>query len=151
MENRYGYSAQAHWTQHKRGILECAEIPRTINFAAPPEFGGEPGLWTPEHLLIGAVATCYVSTFRAIAEYSKLPFHGMDVKIEGTIEKQEGGFRFTKIVLRPSVAIDRAEDRERAQRLIDKAERACLVSRSLSAQISVEADIHVQEAVGAGK
>jgi organic hydroperoxide reductase OsmC/OhrA len=75
----------------------------------------------------------------------------MDVKIEGTIEKQEGGFRFTKIVLRPSVAIDRAEDRERAQRLIDKAERACLVSRSLSAQISVEADIHVQEAVGAGK
>src|SRR5689334_20373446 len=101
METHYSYSAHAHWTQHKRGILEVADIPRTINFAAPPEFGGEPGLWTPEHLLVGAVATCYVATFRAIAEHSKLSFHGMDVRVEGTLEKQEGGFRFTRIVLRP--------------------------------------------------
>ena len=54
MENTYSYRANAHWTMHKRGILEAADIPRTINFAAPPEFGGEPGLWTPEHLLLGA-------------------------------------------------------------------------------------------------
>ena len=147
MESDFTYSAHAHWTQHKRGILEVAEIPRTINFAAPPEFGGEPGLWTPEHLLVGALATCYVSTFRAIAEYSKLAFHGMDVRVEGKLEKQEGGFRFTKIVLRPSVTIDKPEDRDRTQRLIDKAERACLISRSLNSEISVEPEILVEEAV----
>src|SRR6184192_1286727 len=71
MEKRYSYRAHAHWTMHKRGILDVEEIPRTINFAAPPEFGGEPGLWTPEHMLLGSVATCYVATFRAIAEASK--------------------------------------------------------------------------------
>ena len=151
MQNSYHYSAHAHWTQHKRGILEVAEIPRTINFAAPPEFGGEPGLWTPEHVLIGAVATCYVSTFRSIAEYSKLSFHGMDVNVEGTIEKQEGGFRFTNIVVRPNVTIEKPEDRERTQRLIEKAERACLVSRSLSCKITIEATIKIEEAVAAGK
>ena len=147
----FSYSAQAHWTQHKRGSLEAAEIPRTINFAAPPEFGGEPGLWTPEHMLVGAVATCYVSTFRAMAEFSKLAFHGMDVTVEGTIEKQEGGFRFTNMVVRPTLVLEKPEDRERAQRLIEKAERACLVSRSLSCKMALEPQIKVEEAIAAGK
>ena len=61
MLKSYSYKAAAHWTDHKRGIVEGETIPRTINFAAPPEFGGEPGLWTPEHLLLAAVSTCYAT------------------------------------------------------------------------------------------
>jgi peroxiredoxin-like protein len=147
MEKSYSYRAHAHWTTHKRGILDAGEIPRTINFAAPPEFGGEPGLWTPEHLLLGAVATCYVATFRAVAEASKLLVDQMEVSVEGTIEKQEGGFRFTRIVLKPTVKIEKAEDHQRAERLIAKAERACLISRSLSCEMTVTANIEVPEPV----
>jgi hypothetical protein len=66
MLKSYSYKAAAHWTNHKRGIVEAEAIPRTINFAAPPEYGGEPGLWTPEHLLLAAVSTCYVATLRAM-------------------------------------------------------------------------------------
>ena len=149
MQKSYTYSAHAHWTMHKRGILEAPEIPRTINFAAPPEFGGEPGLWTPENLLLGAVVTCYVATFRAIAEASKLFFSGMDVFGEGTIEKQDGGLRFTRILLRPVVTIEREDDRERTQKLIEKAERTCLISRSLLCGVSVEAKIKLEEPVAA--
>ena len=149
MDKAYGYSAHAHWTMHKRGILEAADIPRTINFAAPPEFGGDPGLWTPEHLLLGAIATCYLSTFRAIAEFSKLEFGGMDVFVDGTMEKQEGGLRFTKVILRPEVAIAREEDRSRAQRALEKAERACPVSRSLACPIELAANIVLEEPVAA--
>lgn len=149
MEKKYQYRASAHWTMHKRGIVEAEAIPRTINFAAPPEFGGEPGLWTPEHLLLAAVSTCYVSTFRAVAEASNLEFHGMEVAVEGTIEKQEGGFKFTKIVLRPVLIIHRDEDRERAGRLLEKAERVCLVSRSLSSAIVVEPKMTVEAPVTA--
>src|SRR5919197_720583 len=106
MEKKYTYHTTAHWTQHKRGIVEAdSSIPRTINFAAPPEFGGEPGLWTPEHFLVAALSTCFVATFRAIAENSKLEFHGLELSAEGTIEKLEGGLRFTKFVLRPTVTI----------------------------------------------
>jgi len=149
MEKSYSYRAHAHWTMHKRGILDAEEIPRTINFAAPPEFGGEPGLWTPEHLLLGAVATCYVATFRAVAEASKLACDGMEVNVEGTVEKQEGGFRFTQIVLFPNITIEREEDRQRAEKLIMKAERACLISRSLASNIKVEAKVEVSEPVAA--
>ncbi|MBZ5720816.1 MAG: OsmC family protein [Acidobacteriia bacterium] len=148
MEKRYTYHASAHWTMHKRGIVEAeGDIPRTINFAAPPEFGGEPGLWTPEHLLLAALSTCYVATFRAVAEASKLPIQGLEVAVEGVIEKQEGGFRFTRITLRPVLAIAREEDIERAAKLLEKAERICLIGRSILATMVLETKIVVEAPV----
>ena len=145
MPTSYSYRTTAHWTEHTRGIVEAEGIPRTINFAAPPEFGGEPGLWTPEHLLLGAISTCYVATLRAVAEASKLRFHSLELTVDGTIEKQEGGFRFTRVLLRPAVTIAKEEDRERMGRLLEKAERACLITRSLACATLLEAKILVQE------
>ena len=150
MEKSFRYRAQAHWTTHKRGILEAPEIPRTVNFAAPPEFGGEPGLWTPEHLLLGAVSTCYVATFRAIAEHSRLPISKLEVQIEGVVAKEEGRLRFTEILLRPVITIEREEDSERAQRVAEKAERSCLIASSLSTKITMQIKLEVGEAVAAG-
>jgi peroxiredoxin-like protein len=149
MEKSYSYHAHAHWTMHKRGILEAEDIPRTINFAAPPEFGGEPGLWTPEHLLLGSVVTCYVSTFRVIAEKSKLEVSALEVFVEGAIAKDQGGFRFTEIALRPVITVEREEDSERAFRVAEKAERACLISRSLSSKISLQCKVEVAEPLAA--
>ena len=145
MPTSYSYRTSARWTEHTRGIVEAEGIPRTINFAAPPEFGGEPGLWTPEHQLLAAVSTCYVATLRAVAEASKVPFHSLELTVEGTIEKQEGGFRFTRVFLRPIVSILKEEDRERMGRLLEKAERVCLVTRSLSCTTLLEAKMLVQE------
>jgi peroxiredoxin-like protein len=149
MESSYRYKAHAHWTLHKRGILEAENIPRTVNFAAPPEFGGEPGLWTPEHLLLGSIATCYVATFRAIAERSKLNVSGLEVFVEGVITKEQSGFRFTEIVVRPAITVEREQDCDRAQRLAEKAEHACLISRSLSATITAQYKVEVAEPVTA--
>jgi peroxiredoxin-like protein len=143
MNKSYAYQVTAHWTNHKRGIVEADSIPRTINFAAPPEFGGEPGLWTPEHLLLAAVSTCFVATLRAVAEASKLEFDGVECPVEGRIDKLEGGFKFTRITLRPVVTIHCEEDRERAGRVLEKAERACLVSRSLECALMLESTIQV--------
>src|SRR5690242_15505009 len=143
MEKSYSYRIMTHWTTHKRGIVEADSIPRTINFAAPPEFGGEPGLWTPEHLLLASVSTCFVSTLRSVAEASKLALDSIEVPVDGIIEKLEGGFKFTRIVLRPAVTIERDEDRERAGRLLEKAARLCLVSRSLNCAMVLEPKIVV--------
>jgi peroxiredoxin-like protein len=149
MATSYSYRTTVRWTEHKRGIVDGEGIPRTINFASPPEFGGEPGLWTPEHLLAASVGTCYVATLRAVAEASKAEFHALELAVEGTIEKQEGGFRFTHIVLRPVVTIAKEDEREKMGRLLEKAERVCLVSRSLACAIALEPSIVVQERVHA--
>ncbi len=138
MESQYQYQATAVWIEHRRGLVEGESIARTINFSAPPEFGGEPGLWTPEHLLMAAVGTCFVSTFRAIAELSKVEVTALRVAVEGVLQKTEGGYRFTRVVLKPTVEAPAEHGTERILRLLSKAERACLVSRSLTSEVTLE-------------
>ena len=147
VESTHIYRSSAIWTMKRRGIVSAEDVPRTINFSAPPEFEGEPGLWTPEHLLVASVATCFLATFRAIAEYSKLQVVRLEVEAEGFLEKQEGGYRFTQIMVRPHLTLAEAGDQERAQRLLEKAERACLISRSLSSRMELRAKVEVAAAV----
>ena len=147
METSYRYRTSAHWSAHHTGIVEAEDIPRTINFSAPPEFRGEPGLWTPEHLLVAAVATCFISTFRAMAEASKLEIVGLEASVEGVLEKGEGGFSFTRYTVYPRLTIAREEDREKACRLLAKAEHVCLVSRSLNGRVDMRPEVLVREAV----
>ena len=116
METHYKYQASASWSFHRRGVVQPGDgIPYTLEFSVPPEFGGEGGNWTPEHLLLGSVASCFVATFRGMAEKSNLEFQTIEVAVEGLIEKREGSLRFTKIVLRPKVLICREEDRARSR------------------------------------
>jgi peroxiredoxin-like protein len=138
VENQYEYRARAVWSSGREGQVGGEGVPQALDFSAPPEFQGKAGAWTPEHLLMAAVASCFITTFRAIAEYSHFEFSGLEVAAEGTLSKAEGGFRFTKIVVHPELTVRAEQDRERGLRLLDKAERACLISRSLNAEISLE-------------
>jgi peroxiredoxin-like protein len=148
METKYTYHASAQWHRLDRGFVELEHgAPRIINFSAPPEFGGEPGFWTPEHFLLAAVTTCFVATFRAVATASKLEFQGIEVAADGMIEKDSGGFRFTKINLKPVVIVYAEQERERAQRLLEKAEKLCLVTRSLACTVELESKILAERPV----
>ncbi|MBZ5570799.1 MAG: OsmC family protein [Acidobacteriia bacterium] len=148
METKYSYHASAQFHQNDRSFVELEHgAPRIIHFSAPPEFGGEPGVWTPEHFLLAAVASCFIATFKAVAKASKLDFQGIEVAVDGVIEKDSGGFRFTKIALRPALVIYAEDARELALRLLQKAETVCLVSRSLSSTIELEPKVLVEKPV----
>ncbi|MGO9648730.1 MAG: OsmC family protein [Terriglobales bacterium] len=148
METKYTYHASAQWHQLDRGFVELEHgAPRLVNFSAPPEFGGEPGFWTPEHFLLAAVSSCFVATFRAVATASKLDFQGIEVAVDGVIEKESGGFRFTKVSLKPVVIVYAEAERERAQRLLEKTEKLCLVTRSLSSTVEVEPKVFAEQPI----
>jgi peroxiredoxin-like protein len=148
VENQYTYHASAQFHRHDRSFVELEHgAPRIIHFSAPPEFGGEAGVWTPEHFLLAAVTSCFIATFRSVAQASKLDFQGIEVAAEGMIEKESGGFRFTKITLRPALILYHEGARELGQRLLEKAERICLVSRSLSSTVTLEPKILVEKPV----
>lgn len=148
MEKKYTYHATAQWHLHEQGFVESEySVPRTISFSAPLEFGGEPGFWTPEHFLLAGVSSCFVATFRAVAEASKMEFQGIEVRIEGQVEKREGGLQFTRITLHPVLIIFRDKDRELAGRLLEKAERHCLVGRSLACTIELQPKILTEKPV----
>jgi organic hydroperoxide reductase OsmC/OhrA len=148
METKYSYRANAQFHERDGSIVELEHgAPRIIHFAAPPEFGGEPGFWTPEDFLLAAVASCFVATFKSVAAASKLEFQGIEVPVEGSVERDASGFRFTKLILRPVAIILAEHDRERTQRLLEKTERICLITRSLSSTTEIDPKILVERPV----
>jgi organic hydroperoxide reductase OsmC/OhrA len=148
MQTQYRYHANAQFHQHDRSFVSLEQgVPRLIHFSAPPEFRGEPGVWTPEHFLLAAAASCFVETFKAVARASKLEFQGIEVAVDGVIEKDAGGLRFTKITIRPALIIYDDVAQELALRVLTKCERNCLVVRSLSSTIELESKILVEKPV----
>lgn len=143
MENQYLYRTTACWVLEKRGIVSGENIPQSIEFSAPPEFGGDAELWTPEHFFLASIATCFIATFRSVAEFNKFDTVSLDVSVEGILNKEEGGFRFSDVKIRPVLSVMRDEERERGIKLLYKAERACLISRSLNSRVSMEPVIQV--------
>jgi organic hydroperoxide reductase OsmC/OhrA len=147
MEKQYIYRVSASATTPRSGIVVAEDIQPSIAFSAPPEFQGEPGHWTPEQFLLASVAGCFVSTFSGIANFSKFEFLSLELEAEGTIEKDEGGWCFTRVDLRPRLRIALAKDRERANRLLEKAEKTCLIARSLTSRIFLKPEIQELEEV----
>lgn len=147
METIHRYEVRAKSTRVRSGVVASDAIPQPIVFSAPPEFAGEPRVWTPEHFFVAAVVACYVSTFSGMAEISKFHFVSLEVDAEGTLEKDAGGWKFTEIKLRPALKISQEKDSERGARLLEKAERTCLIARSITAKVTLEPTIRVSPEV----
>jgi organic hydroperoxide reductase OsmC/OhrA len=99
--------------------------------APPSEFGGPGNLWSPETLTVAAVADCLILTFRAIATVSKLRWTNVVCNGKGIVDRCDGVIRFTGIQLSARLLLPAGSDVEKARRLLEKAERACLVGNSL--------------------
>lgn len=118
-----------------------------MDVASPPVFGGAPGHWTPEHMFVGSANVCVMMTFLAIAELSKLVVGSYRSEATGKLEKIEGqGYQFTVIEIRATIEVTQSSDVDRAQRILEKAERNCLISSSLRTPVKVTAEIHAAAA-----
>ena len=104
-----------------------------------------PNIWSPEHLFTASVSSCLMTTFLAIAENSKLDFSAFSCNAKGILAKEEGKFAMTEIILSPTVTISIEKDRERAERIVQKSEAACLISNSIKSKISLNITIKIEE------
>ena len=112
-----------------------------LKSAPPLDYDGPGDAWSPEHLLLAAVETCFLFTLRAVASASKVDFVSLDLAAEGTVDRRDGVTRFTEIVLRPRLTLPPGADPSRALRALEKSEKACLVSASLATPIRLEPEI----------
>lgn len=125
-----------------RATLASPGVP-DLGTAAPTDFGGPGDAWSPEQLLLAAVDACFLLTFRAIAQASKIEFTSLTADAEGVVDRGDRGMRFTEIVLRPRLTIPVGADPTRVRWALEKAEKTCLVSASLSTPIRLEPEIAV--------
>ncbi len=150
MEPHY-YNVQVQWNSDRKGMMCSPELTNLsagdgcIEVATPPEFPkGIAGIWSPEHLFTAAVSSCLMTTFLSIAENSKLEFTSFTCNSKGKLDQIEGKFLMTEIVLEPTVTIKDEKERERAERVLTKSEKACLISNSIKSNVIMVPRIIVQ-------
>lgn len=120
-----------------------AEGVARIETTPPPEFGGPGGHWSPESLLVAAVADCFILSFRAIARASRFEWVSLDCQAEGTLESPERVTRFTGFALRARLVVPEGTRTELAEKLLHKAEATCLVTNSMTAEVTLETEVVV--------
>lgn len=109
--------------------------------AAPAEFGGPGDHWSPETLLVGAIASCYALSFRAVADASKFAWRNLRCAVDGTLDRVDRVTRFTGVALSVELDVDDPAQAERALRLLHKAEEICLITNSLNAEVRFDARV----------
>jgi organic hydroperoxide reductase OsmC/OhrA len=114
-----------------------------IDTAAPAQFGGPGNLWSPEDLLVGSVANCFILSFRAIARASRFEWVGLTCDVEGKLERIDRITRFTHFTVRPVLTTAAGVDPDKAHALLEKAEKNCLITNSLSATTRMEARVEI--------
>lgn len=151
MIESHNYEVELVNTGSKTGVLDAtADGLPSIEVAAPPEFGGPAGVWSPEHLFVAALAACLMTTFRAIADASGLDVLEYSDESSGHLQRgDDRRYSFDVVTLRPRVLINDEAKIERTLRLLHKAEEACLVSRSVLSQIVLEPTVEVRESATA--
>lgn len=147
---KHSYNVSLQWKEGRIGEMTSPELPTKIDVATPPEFNkGVAGIWSPEHLYTASVLSCYMTTFLAIAEYSKLEFNSFDCSAEGILEKVDGKFLMTEITLKPVLVIEDDAKKDRALRIMEKSEKACLISNSIKTTVHLDAKVEIETQVKA--
>lgn len=149
MESPHYYNVDINWENSRKGIMCSPELNKQngicIEVATPPEFPkGIAGIWSPEHLFVAAVSGCLMTTFLAIAENYKLDFTSFSCQAKGKLEMVEGKLMMSEILLNPTVVIHNEDSRDKAIRILKKAEDACLIARSMKSKITMEIMIEVK-------
>ena len=138
----HSYHVNLNWKKDRLGEIFSPETKTTIEVATPPQFPkGIEGIWSPEHLFIAAVNSCFMTTFLSIAENSKLEFSNFSCKAEGKLEQLEGKFRMSEVILKPELSLINPKDIDKAERILQKSEKACLISNSINSKVLLEKTI----------
>jgi len=153
MEPHY-YEVNVSWNTGRKGVMCSPELNSDhknagcIEIATPPQFPkGEPGIWSPEHLFTASVASCLMTTFLAVAENSKLEYTAFSCNSKGKLEKVDGKFVMSEVLLEPRVTIGDEKDRDKALKVLEKSEQACLISNSIKSKVTMVPEIVIQSEV----
>jgi organic hydroperoxide reductase OsmC/OhrA len=125
------------------GALASNGLPG-LGFGSPPEFGGKPGLWGPETLLLGAAESCTLLTFLSLSRRKGVQASSYRSSAVGTLAlDSEGVIRFTEIIVRPVVQVKSEADAETVKALFQDVPRRCFIGCSLKAEPRIELTVEI--------
>jgi peroxiredoxin-like protein len=142
-EDTHTYKVRVDWKRETEGRLTIEGKPEIV-VATPPQFGGPEGIIAPEDMFVASAAACFMTTFIVFTEKMRFEHKSFVVEGEGTLERVEKGFQFTKIVLRANVSVDSEDLVPKAERALELAGKYCLVSNSMKCETIHEGRVIVE-------
>jgi organic hydroperoxide reductase OsmC/OhrA len=136
------YTVQASANPEGDVPVTAAGLP-ALTTAPPAEFDGPGDRWSPETLLVAAVADCFLLSFRGVARANKFAWQSLECAVEGTLNRVEGKTHFTQMLVRATLHVPTGTDQAKAVQLMERAEHVCLISNSLVAERRIEATVIV--------
>jgi len=131
-KHQYYFEVQLHWQEGHKGIMTAPDVKDTIRVATPPEFaGGVPDMWSPEHLLLSALCSSFMTTYLALADKSQLTISHYECNVIGQIALVEDHLAFVVINLFPKIYVANASDMVKANEVLMKAYKHCIVANSI--------------------
>jgi len=111
------------------------------------ELRGTQGQWSPEELLLAALASSLTTTFHFLAAARSLQYTDLEVETEVCEPEPKAGKEscFDEMTVRPKVMVPCQEDRGPALELLRKALALCPVSQALSVKLKFEAQVEVSQ------
>ena len=142
------YHTTVGWTKEHWGHIVMGNGPE-MDFSAPPDAQGHPGVLTPEDAFVAAANTCIMMMFIWATERYKLKLISYDCKAEGTklIELDRTEI-FTHLRLFPVIRIAAGDEdpkivAARAQKALKSAQKYSLVANSVKSEVVVEPQIEI--------
>jgi len=142
------YHTTVNWKGEHWGHIILGNGPE-MDFSAPPDAHGHPGVLTPEDAFVAAANTCIMMMFIWAVERFKLDLVSYDCKAEGTklIELDRTEI-FTHLRFRPMIKIRAGQElpetvRERTLRALKSAQKYSLVANSVKSQIIIEPTVEI--------
>ena len=138
----YKYKTNLVWTTEHKGDMTSPDKP-VIHVACPPEWGGHPGIWSPEDMFVGSAELCIMTTYLWLLDRYKLKIKSYKSKAVGTAKMVDKTFIFSDIVVEPHVEIFNEEQKERFEKLFTEARKWCLITKSVKTEIIIKPTITV--------
>lgn len=145
------YHTMVHWKNEHWGHLVMGNGPE-MEFSAPPDAQGHPGVLTPEDAFVAAANTCVMMMFIWATERFKLNLLSYDCRVEGTkrIELDRTEI-FTHLRFWPKIRIDAGDEKPqvveaRTRKALSAAQKYSLVANSVKSEIIIEPEIEIVSA-----
>ena len=150
MSREHRYLVEVRWTGNRgSGTRDYREYDRaheirgegkpTILASSEPALRGDGTRWNPEELLVAALSQCHMLWYLHLCAAADLIVQSYVDRPDGTMVETDDGFgRFTRVTLRPAIALADPERLGEARDLHEAAHRLCFIANSVNFPVAVE-------------
>ena len=135
-----GSGTSAYTAYGRQHVISAGGKP-DIPGSSDPAFRGNADRWNPEDLVVAAASACHKLWYLHLCAEAGIAVMSYEDDAQGTMKEDANGGRFTRITLRPQVAVRPTDDIAKALALHHVAHEKCYVANTLNCPVDCEPEV----------